>query len=184
MVVAVAWSQAADTTICPSPLSPIVPPPPPQTPGHDCVFVPGRKEWIVERSRIEQVKHEKVRQDDGLRVGQNQLSDNFDDLGATLFAAFPEATGSAMNLDLLLTARAPAVAAPAPVKAAGPSAPGQSDTGSDEDDMLAAGCRLGWDQPSVQMPAPTPAPMSMAGSHRRAIQGSHTSPGFRVSQIC
>ena len=65
----------------------------------------------MERSDIEQANHERTRIDDGLRIGQHQLSDNFNDLGAALFAAFPEATGQAMDLDILLALVASAVAA-------------------------------------------------------------------------
>jgi len=66
----------------------------------DCVFVPGKKEWTVQRAHIEQARRIQSRADDALGAagGDEDLSMTaFEDLGASLFAAYPQATGVSID---------------------------------------------------------------------------------------
>ena len=71
--------------------------------GMDCVKMPGANLWEVSREEEEACHLERTMDDShAIHLGENQLQQNFEDLGASHFAAFPEASGQALSLDVLL----------------------------------------------------------------------------------
>jgi hypothetical protein len=150
--------------------------------GFECVLIPGKKEWARQKAKIETVQKVCTVADSSAQPWGSIVDDAFADLGSSLFASLPMATGVPMSHVLMFGNSYLKTASGSIASGSGECAPASSNGASsskakgeedDDDDLMRPS--TGWSSATAptKRPAHSPAP---SGEH---ATGSNADPKKR-----